>query len=319
MTTIAQEPTLYDCRDAFVATIESLADEDERVVVVCNDSVGSSKLGGFQKKFPQRLVNVGIAEQVMIGVAAGLANGGKRPFVSGASCFLTARGLEQIKVDLAYSNASVTVCAMSPGVAYGELGPTHHSLEDIAWLRAIDNLVLIVPADPLETEQALRAAAEHDGPVFVRVSRMGVPSVYPADYRFELGRAIRLREGNDVTLIANGTMVSRALDAAVSLAAGGVTARVVSMPTVKPLDVAEIVAAAEETGAIVTVEEHSVNGGLGGAVAEAVVARRPVPMRILGFPGFAPTGSASFLLDHFGLNATGIHAAAVDVLERKRG
>jgi Transketolase, C-terminal subunit len=319
MTTIAQEPTLYDCRDAFVATIESLADEDERVVVVCNDSVGSSKLGGFQKKFPQRLVNVGIAEQVMIGVAAGLANGGKRPFVCGASCFLTARGLEQIKVDLAYSNASVTVCAMSPGVAYGELGPTHHSLEDIAWLRAIDNLVLIVPADPLETEQALRAAAEHDGPVFVRVSRMGVPSVYPADYRFELGRAIRLREGNDVTLIANGTMVSRALDAAVSLAAGGVTARVVSMPTVKPLDVAEIVAAAEETGAIVTVEEHSVNGGLGGAVAEAVVARRPVPMRILGFPGFAPTGSASFLLDHFGLNATGIHAAAVDVLERKRG
>lgn len=319
MTAIAPEPTLYDCRDAFVATIESLADEDERVVVVCNDSVGSSKLGGFQKKFPQRLVNVGIAEQVMIGVAAGLANGGKRPFVCGASCFLTARGLEQIKVDLAYSNASVTVCAMSPGVAYGELGPTHHSLEDIAWLRAIDNLVLVVPADPLETEQALRAAAEHDGPVFVRVSRMGVPSVYPADYRFELGRAVRLREGNDVTLIANGTMVSRALDAAVSLAAGGVTARVVSMPTVKPLDVAEIVAAAEETGAIVTVEEHSVNGGLGGAVAEAVVARRPVPMRILGFPGFAPTGSASFLLDHFGLNATGIHAAVVDVLERKRG
>jgi transketolase len=319
MTAIAQEPTLYDCRDAFVATIESLAQEDERVVVVCNDSVGSSKLGGFQKKFPQRLVNVGIAEQVMIGVAAGLANGGKRPFVSGASCFLTARGLEQIKVDLAYSNASVTVCAMSPGVAYGELGPTHHSIEDIAWLRAIDNLVLIVPADPLETEQALRAAAEHDGPVFVRVSRMGVPSVYPADYRFELGRAIRLREGNDVTLIANGTMVSRALDAAVSLAAGGVAARVVSMPTVKPLDLAEIAAAAEETGAIVTVEEHSVYGGLGGAVAEAVVAQRPVPMRILGFPGFAPTGSASFLLDHFGLNATGIHAAAVDVLERKRG
>lgn len=318
MTVIAQ-PTLYDCRDAFVATLESLADEDERVVVVCNDSVGSSKLGGFQKKFPQRLVNVGIAEQVMIGVAAGLANGGKRPFVSGASCFLTARGLEQIKVDLAYSNASVTVCAMSPGVAYGELGPTHHSLEDIAWLRAIDNLVLIVPADPLETEQALRAAAEHDGPVFVRVSRMGVPSVYPADHRFELGRATRLREGNDVTLIANGTMVSRALDAAVSLGASGVTARVVSMPTVKPLDVAEIVAAAEETGAIVTVEEHSVNGGLGGAVAEVVVARRPVPMRILGFPGFAPTGSASFLLDRFGLNATGIHAAVVDVLERTRG
>jgi transketolase len=318
MTVVAQAPTLYDCRDAFAATIESLAAEDERVVVVCNDSIGSSKLGAFQERFPERLVNVGIAEQAMIGVAAGLANGGRRPFVSGASCFLTARGLEQIKVDLAYSNAKVTVCAMSPGVAYGELGPTHHSIEDLAWLRVIDNLVLIVPADPLETEQALRAAAEHDGPVFVRVSRMGVPSVYAPDYRFAIGRASRLRDGRDVTLIANGTMVSRALDAAASLAANGVGARVVSMPTVKPLDVAEIEAAAEETGAIVTIEEHSVNGGLGGAVAEVVVARQPVPMRILGFPGFAPTGSATFLLDHFGLNAAGIHEAAVDLLERKR-
>jgi Transketolase, C-terminal subunit len=318
VTAIAPGPTLYDCRDAFVATIESLAQEDERVIVVCNDSIGSSKLGGFQQKFPHRLVNVGIAEQVMIGVAAGLANGGKRPFVSGASCFLTARGLEQIKVDLAYSNANVTVCAMSPGVAYGELGPTHHSIEDIAWLRAIDNLVLVVPADPLETEQALRAAAAYDGPVFVRVSRMGVPSVYSSDYRFEIGRAARLAEGADVTLVANGTMVSRALDAAALLAVDGVGARVVSMPTVKPLDLAEIAAAAEETGAIVTIEEHSVYGGLGGAVAEAVVAQRPVPMRILGFPGFAPTGSASWLLEHFGLTGVGIHAATVELLERKR-
>lgn len=317
MTAVAPGPTLYDCRDAFVVTIESLAQEDERVIVVCNDSIGSSKLGGFEQKFPQQLVNVGIAEQVMIGVAAGLANGGKRPFVSGASCFLTARGLEQIKVDLAYSNANVTVCAMSPGVAYGELGPTHHSLEDIAWLRAIDNLVLIVPADPLETEQALRAAADHDGPVFVRVSRMGVPSVYSSDYRFEIGRAARLAEGADVTLVANGTMVSRALDAAALLAVDGVGARVLSMPTVKPLDRAEIAAAAEETGAIVTVEEHSVYGGLGGAVAEAVVAQRPVPMRILGFPGFAPTGSASWLFEHFGLTGVGIHAATVELLERK--
>ncbi len=318
MTAVANESTLYDCRDAFVATLHALAEEDERVVVVCNDSVGSSKLGDFQERFPERLINVGIAEQAMIGVAAGLANGGRRPFVSGASCFLTARGLEQIKVDLAYSNANVTVCGMSPGVAYGELGPTHHSIEDIAWLRAIDNLVLIVPADPLETEQALRAAADYEGPVFVRVSRMGVPSVHPPDYRFEIGRAARLRDGADVTVIANGTMVARALDAAASLAAEGVAARVLSMPTVKPIDLGEIVAAAEETGAIVTVEEHSIHGGLGGAVAEAVVAECPVPMRILGFPGFAPTGSAPFLLDHFGLNRNGIHAAVLDLLERKR-
>jgi transketolase len=318
MTVIVPAPALYDCRDAFAATVESLAAHDEHVVVVCNDSVGSSKLGGFQKRFPNRLINVGIAEQAMIGVAAGLANGGRRPIVSGASCFLTARGLEQIKVDLAYGNANVTVCGMSPGVAYGELGPTHHSVEDIAWLRAIDNIVVIVPADPLETEQALRAAVEHDGPVFVRVSRMGVPAVYPVDYRFEIGRAVRLRDGEDVTLMANGTLVSRALDAAASLAADGVSARVVSMPTVKPLDLSEVAAAAEDTGAIVTVEEHSVYGGLGSAVAEAVVAGRPVPMRILGFPRFAPTGSAKFLFEHFGLNASGIHTAAVELLERKR-
>jgi transketolase len=154
--------------------------------------------------------------------------------------------------------------------------------------------------------------------VFVRVSRMGVPAVYPVDYRFEIGRAVRLRDGEDVTLMANGTLVSRALDAAASLAADGVSARVVSMPTVKPLDLSEVAAAAEDTGAIVTVEEHSVYGGLGSAVAEAVVAGRPVPMRILGFPRFAPTGSAKFLFEHFGLNASGIHTAAVELLERKR-
>lgn len=315
MTAVAPEAARFDCRDAFASTLEALAEEDERVVVVCNDSIGSSKLVGFQKRFPERLVNVGIAEQAMVGIAAGLANGGRRPFVSGASCFLTARGLEQIKVDLAYTNANVTLCGMSPGVAYGELGPTHHSVEDLAWLRAIDNLVLVVPADPLETEQALRAAAEHEGPVFVRVSRMGVPAVYPPGHRFELGRAVRLADGGDVTLVANGTMVARALEAAAALAADGVAARVLSVPTVRPLDLDELTAAAEETGAIVTVEEHSVRGGLGGAVAEALAVRRPVPMRILGFPGFAPTGGAEWLLDHVGLSAAGIRRAALELVE----
>jgi transketolase len=145
VTAVVPEPVLHDCRDAFAATIEALAAEDERVVVVCNDSIGSSKLGAFQNAFPQRLVNVGIAEQAMVGVAAGLANGGKRPFVAGASCFLTARGLEQIKVDLAYTNANVTLCAMSPGVAYGELGPTHHSIEDLSWMRAVSGLPVPAP------------------------------------------------------------------------------------------------------------------------------------------------------------------------------
>lgn len=317
MTALTTGPALFDCRDAFASTVEDLAELDDRVVVVCSDSVGSSKLVGFKKHYPDRLVNVGIAEQTLLGVAAGLANGGKRPIVSAASSFVTARGLEQIKVDLAYSNARVVVCGMSPGVAYGELGPTHHSIEDIAWLRAIDNLAVVVPADPRETEQALRSALQHDGPVFIRVSRMPVPAIYDGGYQFRLGKSWRLTEGRDVTLIANGTMVARALEAAALMRERGVGCRVVSMPTVKPLDLDEIAAAAEETGAILTVEEHSVCGGLGGAVAEAVVSCRPVPMRIMGFPGFLPTGSATWLLERFGLTAEGVAEATNELLQRK--
>ncbi len=215
---------LSDCRDAFAAALEALARADRRVVAVCNDSVSSSKLGRFAKEFPDRLINVGIAEQNMIGVAAGLANVGKLPFVCGASCFLTGRALEQIKADLAYSNANVKLCGMSSGVAYGELGATHHSIEDLAWMRAIANMTVIVPADPIETEQAVRVAAATRGPIFLRLSRMPVPGIHAADYRFEIGRAARLRDGNDVTLIAAGTMVTRALEAADLLAASGVQA-----------------------------------------------------------------------------------------------
>jgi transketolase len=305
---------LFDCRDAFAATLEELAAADPRVVAVCNDSLGSSKLGRFQQRFPERLINVGIAEQTLVGVGAGLANGGRLPFVCGAACFLTARALEQIKADVAYSARNVKLCGMSSGLAYGELGPTHHSIEDMAWLRAIADLTVIVPADPLETAQAVRAAAAHVGPVFLRISRMGVPAVHPDGYRFEIGRGACLRDGSDVTLIANGTLVCRALEAAELLRRDGVAARVLNLSTVRPLDREAITRAARETGAIVTVEEHTVMGGLGSAVAEVVVTSHPVPMRLLGIPGvFAPTGSPEFLLDHFGLNAAGISAAANDV------
>lgn len=317
MTLVDGKRSLFDCRDAYALTLEALAEEDERVVVVCSDSVGSSKLVRFKERFPDRLVNIGIAEQAMVGVAAGLANSGRRPVVSGASCFVTARALEQLKVDLAYSDADVVVCGMSPGVAYGELGPTHHSIEDLAWLRAIDNLAVVVPADPLETAQAVRAAVEHRGPVFVRVSRMPVPAVYPQDYRFELGRATRLAEGSDATVISHGTLLWVACEAAEALEREGLSVRVVSMPSVSPLDVGEIVAAASDTGAIVTLEEHSVRGGLGGAVAEVVVGTAPVPVRIMGFPTFLPTGSAAWLLEHYGLSVAGVVSAVRDVVKRK--
>ena len=309
---------LYDCRDAFENKLRELATEDQRIVAVVNDSVGSSKLNQFGQMYPVRLVNVGIAEQNMIGVGAGLANGGLIPFVCGASPFLTGRALEQIKADMAYSNANVKLCGMSSGMAYGELGPTHHSIEDMAWLRAIANMTVIVPADPVETAQAVEVAASTEGPMFIRISRLPVPIVHDPDYHFEIGKAALLRDGGDITLIANGVLVCQALAAAEMLAKEGVQARVLNMSTVRPLDNEAVQAAATETGGIVTAEEHTVFGGLGSAVAEVVVSTHPVPMRILGVPGvFAPTGSASWLLEHFGLTAQGIFDAALELRGRK--
>ncbi|HEU4960589.1 MAG TPA: transketolase C-terminal domain-containing protein [Sphingomonas sp.] len=313
MTSVSEQR--FDCRDAFARTIEELAAADPRIVAVVNDSVGSSKLAGFRKRFPERLVNVGIAEQNMVGVGAGLANGGKIPFVSGAACFLTARALEQIKADVVYSGANVKLCGISSGVAYGELGPTHHSIEDFAWLRAMRGLTILAPADPWETAEAIRAAAAIEGPVFVRISRMPVPELSRDGRRFEIGRAECLREGGDVTIIASGTTVHRAFSAATTLAGEGIEARVLNMATLAPLDEAAIAAAAA-TGPIVTVEEHVVRGGLGGAVAEFVATHHPTSMRILGFPGFLPTGSAEWLMEQHGLTADGIAAAARDVLGR---
>jgi len=302
---------LHDCRDAFAKTLGELAEANPDVVAVCNDSVGSSKLGDFAKAWPERLVNVGIAEQNMIGVAAGLANGGKLPFVCAAAPFLTGRALEQIKADIAYSEANVKLCGISSGMAYGELGPTHHSVEDFAWTRVLPNLIVVAPADRIETAQAVRAAAETEAPVFLRLSRMGVPDIMPKDYRFQFGKAAMMRQGRDVTIIANGVLVARALAAADILAAQGIKARVINMATVKPLDEEAILAAARETRGIVTCEEHSIHGGLGGAIAEVVVSRHPTRMKILGVPGiFAPTGSAAFLLDRFGMSPEGIAAAA---------
>lgn len=307
--------TCHDCRDAFAATMVALGHETDDVVMLVNDSVSSSKATAFGQDFPERLFNVGIAEQDMVGIAAGLGNGGKVPFACSATCFLTARAMEQIKVDVAYSQANVKLCGMSSGLAYGALGPTHHSIEDLAWLRAIANLTIIVPADPMETEQAVRAAAAMQGPVFLRLSRMPVPVIHGPDYVFELGKAVTLREGNDVSLIANGIMVSRALEAATLLADRGIQARVLNFSTLRPLDREAILAAARETGAIVTVEEGSIHGGLGGAVAEVVVTGHPVPMRILGVPDvFAPTGPTPWLLEHFGLTAEGIARAALQLV-----
>ncbi|HVU45009.1 MAG TPA: transketolase C-terminal domain-containing protein [Terracidiphilus sp.] len=309
---------LYDCRDAYMSALEEMAAEDTRVCAVANDSLSSAKLKNFKACFPERFVNVGIAEQNMVGVGAGLANGGMVPYVCGASCFLTARAMEQVKVDLAYTRANVKLCAMSPGMAYGQLGPTHHSIEDLAWMRVLPNLAVIVPADPIETAAAMRYSLIHEGPMFLRIARVPVPRVHDDGYKFRLGKAVKLRDGNDVTLIANGLMVSRALDAARALETRGVSARVLNMSTIKPLDREAIVDAARVTRGIVTAEEALAAGGLGGAVAEVLSTAHPAPLRILGVPDtFAPTGTAEFLLEHFGLTSAGIERAALELLGKE--
>ena len=313
---VKQEGT-FDCRDAFASTLEEMAAADERVCAIVNDSVSSTKLKKFRNTFPGRFVNVGIAEQNMVGTSAGLANGGMIPFCCGASCFLTARSMEQVKVDLGYAKNNVKLCGMSSGMAYGQLGPTHHSIEDLAWTRVIPNLMVVVPADPVETRAAMRWAKDHVGPVFLRISRMPVPVLLPEGSIFEPGKAAVMRDGDDVALLANGVLVTRAIEAAEQLAQLGIQARVLNMSSMVPMDRAAVVKAARETRGIVTVEEASIYGGLGGAVAEIVAEEHPARVIRLGVPGvFAPTGSAEFLLEHFGLTVDGIRAAAVKLFEK---
>ena len=265
------------------------------------------------------MINVGIAEQDLVGVAAGLANGGLIPFASAAAPFLTGRALEQVKADVAYSQARVVLCGQSPGLAYGELGPTHHSIEDLSWLRAVADLPVVVPADPSRPPR--RSAGPRPIPVQA-TSRPQVPGadVTPPGSPFQPGRALRLTDGNDVTVIATGTMVSRALQAAESLRKQGIQARVLNIAFVEPLDTDAVLEAAAQTRGIITAEEATTTGGLGAAVATLTAQHRPTHLRILGVPrAFAPTGSTAFLLEHFGLTADHIAAAARDIMTHATG
>lgn len=306
---------LTDCRVPFAAELIALAHADDRIVAVCNDSVSSSNLVEFQTLFPSRVLNVGIAEQNMVGVAAGLANSGLIPFVCAAAPFLTGRATEQIKADVAYSRANVKLVGMSPGFSYGELGPTHHSIEDLAWMRAIDGLPIVTPADERQTREAISWAASYDGGVFLRVGRFKVPDVSQGQSQaFVFGSAALVRPGTDVTIIASGVTVSRAIGAVDLLASQSISARLINVSTIAPLDAPMVIAAARETGRIVVAEESVSRGGLGGAVAELLAESYPVPMRLLGVNTFAPTGSVDFLLEHFGLSARGIAASTAELV-----
>lgn len=281
---------------------------NKNIIVLASDSRGSAKLGPFADQFPDQFVEVGIAEQNIVGVSAGLARAGKVPFAVSPACFLSMRSVEQVKVDVAYSNTNVKLIGISGGISYGALGMSHHSLQDIAVMRAIPNMTIVIPADRFETEKLTQVLIETKGPVYVRVGRNPVEDVYEGtDYNFEIGKAVTLHEGNDVTLIACGETVRVALDAALLLEKEGIQARVLNMHTLKPLDTDSIIKAARETKGIVTIEEHSIYGGLGGAVAEVVVQNGPVPMSILGIPDEpAIAGETKEVFEYYGISATNI-------------
>ena len=306
---------LFDCRVSFAETLIELASKDKRIVTVCNDSIGSSNLKEFAKLFPNQMINVGIAEQNMVGVAAGLANAGLKPFVCAASPFLTGRATEQIKADIAYSGAAVVLCGMSPGVSYGELGPTHHSIEDMAWMRAVANLTIAIPSDPNETRNVVQWAAQSNEPIFMRVPRHKIPAIPGTDRTFDPTKAHVLREGSDISIVAVGGMVHVSLEAALLLENSGISAQVIHVTTLKPLDELTLLSALTKTKATITIEEGTTFGGLGSAIAELLSQHAPKKMKIMGIPGvFAPTGNAEFIFDHFGLTPEGVASEARNLL-----
>jgi len=306
--------------EEFADTLLGLARADRNVIAVTSDSRGSGKLGPFGQALPAQIVEVGIAEQNLVGVAAGLASAGKTVFAVSPACFLTARSLEQIKNDVAYSDNPVALVGISAGVSYGALGTTHHSLHDLAALRAINNLEIIVPADNFETREAVLAAARLGRPVYLRFGKAPVYTLHRPDAVFEVGRALTLREGCDVAFLATGETVAHAVLAAAELAEqDGVSCRVISLPTIKPLDTACIRRAATECSVVITVEEHMVNGGLGEACAGVILqaGARPV-FKIVGIPDeYTVTGSQADIFAHYGISMEGLAATARALLESR--
>jgi transketolase len=303
-------------RLAFGQALLALAAIDSRCVVVSADTQDLLGLRPFIQRYPQRFVELGIAEQNAIGFAAGLASTGLRPFVCGYAPFLTARSMEQVRNDLAYARQRVVIGAAASGISLGVAGGTHHALEDLALMRSLPNMTVIVPADAEEAYAATLATRDINGPVYLRLGgRLDEPPVTARDAPYQLGRAIELRAGGDVAILACGCLVAAALNAAEQLQGDGIAARVLNMSSIKPLDQAAILRAATETGGIVCAEEHHLSGGLGGAVAELLAAERPTRMRFVGMPDeFAAVGPTTALRAKYGMSAAGITAACRDLL-----
>jgi transketolase len=303
--------------EVFADTLLEMARRDRDILVVTSDSRGSGKLTEFGKTLPAQLIEVGIAEQNLVGMAAGLASAGKKVFAVSPACFLTARALEQIKNDVAYSHNKVTVVGISAGVSYGPLGTTHHSLHDFAALQTIHHLDVVAPADNTETRAVIQAAVTHPRPIYVRFGKKALPLLPDTDGAFAIGKARCLKAGNDITFAAIGETVLVAYEAALLLRTQGIEARVLSLHTLKPLDREAILQAATETRALITVEEHSVHGGLGAACASLLLqAGKWLPFRIVGLEDDeTPTGNQGELFAHYGITPAALAQTATELLK----
>lgn len=305
-------------RDAYGAALKELGTRDD-ILVLDADLAKATKTITFKKEFPEKFIDCGIAEGNMMGVAAGLAASGYTVFASSFAMFAAGRAFEQVRNSIAYPKLNVKIGATHAGISVGEDGASHQCCEDIALMRSIPGMVIINPADDVEAKAAVHAAAAHEGPVYMRFGRLAVPRVNSEDYKFELGKGVELKGGNDVTIVATGLMVNEALIAADALKEEGIDARVINIHTIKPIDKDILVKAAKETGAIVTAEEHSIIGGLGSAVCEALSDEYPVPVVKLGVNDtFGKSGPALELLKIFGLDSTNIIEKAKKALSLKK-
>lgn len=290
---------------------------DERIVVLDADLSKSTKTDTFKKKYPERFINMGIAEGNMMSVAAGMASCGKVVFASSFAMFAAGRAFEQIRNSIGYPKLNVKIGATHAGISVGEDGATHQCLEDLALMRSIPGMVIFNPADDIEARLCVKAAIEHEGPVYMRFGRLAVEDVNGEDYKFEPGKGVMLKDGNDATVIATGLMVQEALKAREILATEGISIRVINIHTIKPIDEEIITKAAKETGAIVTAEEHYIMGGLGSAVCEVVCKNAPVPVKIIGTDRFGKSGKPAELFEEYGLTAENIVKNVKEVIKQK--
>jgi len=317
-TDLFKNPELKATRAGFGAAMTSLGESDDNVVALCADLSGSLKLGDFISKWPDRFFQSGVAEQNMVNMAVGLALSGKIPFATSFGVFMPMRTLDQIRISVCYNNANVKLAASHTGITVGPDGATHQVLEDVAVMRVLPQMKVIVPADAVETEKATISAAKIDGPVYLRFGRQNAPVYTTKDTPFEIGKINRLRDGKDVAIVACGVMVYKSLLAAEELSKNGIEATVLNCHTIKPIDTEALIKAAKECGAVVTAEEHQKSGGLGSAVAEVLVESENVPMKIIGIEDrFGESGESDELMEKYGLTSTNIVKAVKNVLKRK--